>query len=206
MQSGTIYITPAKKSETPFLERYKNHFYRTGHLALGWLAGTISGISVVVGVDTFFRFTGAYDTYPDGRFPSYANAVVNLAIRLPLWLLGTFVLIYVLADLAMPKPVLKRVGLIFLNFFLYLSLIILSLYLTSFVQYAFDLWFAGFFGLIILPGLLTNIFSILNPFKQVMNTPITRREMIWVATGALSLIIPLIYILIVLPIALSMRQ
>lgn len=172
-----------------------NYLYRLGHLSLGWLAGILSGMITIVGVEMWLRFSGSYDSYADGSMPSYANAMVNLTTRIPIFILGTIILTGFFFYIADPHRSSKRFLLEIFNMVFYWFLIFLGIFI--FPTYgSLDTVFVGSFALILFPCLVAIALSFLNPFRLEIKEEFTRRDSVWTITGLLTAVTPLLYLVV----------
>lgn len=172
-----------------------NYLYRVGHLSLSWLAGTLVGIVVIVGVEIWLRFSGAYDMYEYGTMPLYANAMVNLAIRIPIYILGTIICTGFLFYVADPHRSLKRFLLEIFNIVFYWILIFVGIMFSPAFN-TLDLFFSGSFALIVFPCLISMILSLLNPLRLPIKDEFARRDSVWTLTGFVAVVTPLLYLIL----------
>lgn len=186
------------------LNNHLQSLYRIGLYGLGWFAGTLSGVLTVFSVHNYFVLRGTYESYADGRFPDYANAAVNVLIRLPLWVLGTLLFTVLLMIIHPAKPGWKKLLLLTLYLIGYFVSFCIAVFIGVFFR-PLDLFFSGFTTTIIFPAVFVLILSVINIFRVKIPPKLGRKEFVWISIGGMTLFTVIVYIFIALPLSIFYR-
>lgn len=186
------------------LNKHLQLLYRIGLYGLGWFAGTLSGVLTVFSVHNYFVLRGTYESYADGRFPDYANAAVNVLIRLPLWVLGTLLFTTLLMIIHPAKQGWKKLLLLTLYLIGYFVSFCIAVFIGVFFR-PLDVFFSGFTTTIIFPAVFVLILSVTNIFRVKLPLKLEKKDFVWIGLGGMTLFTVIVYILIALPLAIFYR-
>lgn len=192
-----------KPSQISLLNSFRSTFktqtilkelYRIGLYSLGWFAGTLSGFLTILCVHYFFLTNGTYDSYSEGQLPDYANAVTNIFLRLPLWMMGT--LFFSVFLMIIHPASYRKKGILMLGYLTWYFLSIFISLLTTIFLIQADLFFSGMAALIIIPALQVLVFAVLNVFRLKEKDTFSQKDFVWIGIGGITLFSILSYVCI----------